>query len=253
MNFTREPIIETIISPRDGYKLCIKNSKIQSVEEFFVDAIEVVSFGQSLFYRGQEKPKPFLVPVSDYEIFEVKDTRVVLKNIGHEKNIKIGGGREASLKPSKETFKEPVVSLEKEEVDEEKEDLVPSAENPSVEGKNDRKRDRRRSRRRRLAEEKRIMQEKERFKEGADESVEEGNSSSEVEEKTTPVTFTHLLPPPTVLISERLNQLKNKELSETSTPIVVEEDPKSVEGDKSDEQEQVPSKIVTEENEGFPF
>ena len=71
MNFTREPIIETIISPKDGYKLCVRNSKVAGAEEFFVDAIEVVSFGNSFFFRGIERPKPFLVPVSDYEIFEV--------------------------------------------------------------------------------------------------------------------------------------------------------------------------------------
>ncbi len=102
MNFTREPIIETIVSPKDGYKLCIRNSKVSGSEEFFVDAVEVVSFGPTFFFRGQERPKPFLVPVSDYEIFEVKETRVVLKNVTHDRNIKIGGGREASLKSSKE-------------------------------------------------------------------------------------------------------------------------------------------------------
>ena len=79
MNFTREPIIETVITPKDGYKLTIRNSKGGSQEEYSVDAIEIVSFGQSMFFRSQERPKTFLLPVTDYEVVEVKETRVVLK------------------------------------------------------------------------------------------------------------------------------------------------------------------------------
>ena len=79
MNFTREPIIETIITPKDGYKLIVRNSKGGTSEEYSVDAIEVVSFGRSFFYRSMERPKSFLLPVSDYEVIESKETRVVLK------------------------------------------------------------------------------------------------------------------------------------------------------------------------------
>lgn len=93
MNFTREPIIETVISPKEGYKLVVRNSKGGSQEEYVVDAIEVVSFGHSFFFRSLERPKSFLVPVSDYEIIETKETRVVLKNASFERSIKIGGGR----------------------------------------------------------------------------------------------------------------------------------------------------------------
>lgn len=50
MNFTREPIVETVITPKDGYKLVVRNSKASGQEEFFVDAIEVISFGTSLFF-----------------------------------------------------------------------------------------------------------------------------------------------------------------------------------------------------------
>lgn len=93
MNYTREPIIETIITPKDGFKLIIRNSKGGSQEEYSVDAVEVVSFGQSMFYRSLEKPKSFLLPVGDYEIVEAKETRVVLKNAPLERSIKIGGGK----------------------------------------------------------------------------------------------------------------------------------------------------------------
>jgi hypothetical protein len=211
VNFTREPIIETIVSPKDGYKLCIRNSKLPGAEELVVDAVEVVSFGTSLFFRGQERPKPFLVPVSDYEIFEVKETRVVLKNIAHDRSIKIGGGREASLKSNKEHAVE-----RKEEVEEVKEvDALAPVGEASTEPKNDRKRDRRRSRRRRLAAEKRGSNEPNQGGEASGEQSEEDDDDV-VEPKPIPV-FTHLLPPPPVLISERLSQLRNKEMAEAAS------------------------------------
>ena len=106
VNFTREPIIETIITPKDGYKLVVRNSKGGNQEEFSVDAVEVVSFGHSFFFRSLEKPRSFLVPASDYEVLEVKETRVVLKNVGPERAIKIGGGREA---PVRQQPREPIL------------------------------------------------------------------------------------------------------------------------------------------------
>ncbi len=95
MNFTREPIIETVITPREGCKLVVRSSKGNGQEDYFVDAVEVVSFGHSFFFRSQERPKSFLVPVSDYEVLELKETRMVLKNVTTDRSIKIGGGREA--------------------------------------------------------------------------------------------------------------------------------------------------------------
>lgn len=98
MNFTREPIIETIITPKEGFKLLIKNSKNGGSEEYSVDAVEVVSFGHSFFYRSLERPKSFLLPITDYEVIEAKETRVVLKNVPLEKSIKIGGGKNKNNK-----------------------------------------------------------------------------------------------------------------------------------------------------------
>ena len=97
MNFTREPIIETVITPREGCKLVVRNSKGVG-EEYFVDAIEVVSFGRSFFFRSLERPKSFLVPVSDYEVLELKEIRMALKNASAERSIKIGGGRETPVR-----------------------------------------------------------------------------------------------------------------------------------------------------------
>ena len=80
MNFTREPIIETVITPKEGHKLALRNSKGGGQEEFFIDSLEVISFGKSAFYRSLEKPKCFVVPVGDYEILEVREARMVLKS-----------------------------------------------------------------------------------------------------------------------------------------------------------------------------
>jgi hypothetical protein len=81
VNFTREPIIESIITPKEGCKLVVRNSKGVGQEEYFIDSLEIVSFGNALFYRSNERPKSFLLPVTDYEVLEVRDTRLVLKNV----------------------------------------------------------------------------------------------------------------------------------------------------------------------------
>jgi hypothetical protein len=106
VNFTREPIIETVIMPREGCKLLVRNSKGGGLEEYYVDSIEVVSFGRSFFFRSQERLKSFLVPVSDYEVLEQKETRMSLKNAPPERSIKIGGGREGQVRPPREALPE---------------------------------------------------------------------------------------------------------------------------------------------------
>ncbi|MEI8365092.1 MAG: hypothetical protein WCF65_01620 [Parachlamydiaceae bacterium] len=93
MDFTREPIIETVITPKEGCKLVVRSSKSNAQEEHFVDAVEVVSFGHSFFFRSLERPKTFIVPATDYEILEVREARMVLKNVGIDRTIKIAGGR----------------------------------------------------------------------------------------------------------------------------------------------------------------
>lgn len=98
MNYTREPIIETILTPKEGHKLIVRSSSGAHQEEYNVDAVEIVSFGNAFFFRSQERPKSFLVPVSDYEVIEGKETRMVLKKATVEKNIKIAGGRKEKEK-----------------------------------------------------------------------------------------------------------------------------------------------------------
>lgn len=101
MNYTREPIIETIITPKEGCKLVVRNSKGVNGEEHFVEALEVVSFGNAIFFRSTERPKSFLVPVTDFEVVELKETKMVLKSASIEKAIKIGGGKSEEIKPQR--------------------------------------------------------------------------------------------------------------------------------------------------------
>lgn len=91
MQFTREPIIETIITPKDGYRLVLRPTK-SGGEEFFVDMVEVVTFGHATFYRSLDKPKSFVVPVSDYDVVEVREARMAIKSATVEK-VKIAGGK----------------------------------------------------------------------------------------------------------------------------------------------------------------
>ena len=221
MNFTREPIIETIITPKDGYKIVVRSSKGSGQEEYSVDAVEVVSFGNSFFFRCLERPKCFLVPVVDYEIIEAKETKVVLKNIAVERAIKIGGGREAPHKPQREQVAEKAHDAE-ESIAEESEQAA--SEVPLEH----RKRDRKRNRRRRPSDERGEQrdfrpQEGQPVKEAriSPVKVEQGGAPSD---ETTPVsspTFSTLFPPPTTLISETISRYS--EAGFLSKPIKKEE------------------------------
>lgn len=226
MNFTREPIIETVITPREGCTLIVRNSKGGGQEEYFVDAVEVVSFGHSLFFRSLERPKSFLVPVSDYEVLELKETRMVLKNAPSERSIKIGGGRE-----------NPVRSQPREPQQEESQPES-AQEGTSMQ---DRQKRGRRSRRRRGGSSAPMEQRHE-----APASSEEKPSAPITEgveknaEEPAPSFISKLFPPPPTLIKETLSRYKTTE----EGPIVEEkpalpedlEPPASQPKPKSDEE-----------------
>lgn len=171
MHFTRDPIIETIISARDGHKILIRD--IHHVhDEYYVDMIEVVRIGEGCFYRSQEKPKPFLVPAGHYEIIEVREPRMALKtSLSVDKGVKISAQKE--------------IVKEKEE----------------VAAKPEKKRERKRTRKKK--------EKSDDLR--ADESVASEEESVEVpvqkigivEERRT------LIPPPPTLISETISRYKN--------------------------------------------
>ena len=223
MNFTREPIIETIITPRDGCRLIIRSSK-QGSEEFAVDAVEVVSFGQALFFRSLERPRPFLVPVSDYEVLEAKENRVVLKNAQFERTIKIGGGREGSLRKEDEEEDQALpIALEDEVADES--DTGPSSDN--------KKRDRHRRRNRR-----RPHEEQHEMKHRPEEQAASPEAKPEAPKEAQPsAPFPNLIPPPTTLISHNIHRYKEYQTNSNSeTPKPPEEPttaPPEPEGDST--------------------
>lgn len=213
MDFTREPIIETVITPKEGCKLVVRSSKSAAQEEYFVDALEVVSFGNQMFFRSLERPKAFLVPTSDYEVLEVREARMVLKNVGLDRSIKIGGGREANMRPPKEAAPEKVEQVVEE----------PAVAAEST-GRTDKKRDRRRHSRRRRGRDDEAVKEGEAAEETADERIEEGRvelpaPSHPGEEgpvaaplSSPPNVIPSLLPPPSTLISETIAKYKDNAL-----------------------------------------
>lgn len=186
MHFTREPIVETIITPKEGYKLSIKSSKGGNSEEYLVDAVEVISFGQTFFYRSLERPKSFLVPVSDYEVAEVKELRLIVKNPSVEKSIKIAGGKENQT--STQRHHQPKIQ----EVVEPLEGDVALEQKLEVPAPTTVKRDRKRQRRN-----KRVVQD-----EKPQARPESKGSGEEVVVPTS--IFSSLLTPPNTLISETL-------------------------------------------------
>lgn len=183
MDFTRQPIIETVISPRDGHKISIRNSKEANQEEYLVNAVEIVSFGPALFFRCLErKPKAFLLPIADYDVVEVKEARMVLKNISTDKPIKIGEG-----KSSKEA------STNKEEKKAESE----AKKNPK----------KRHSRKRRSS---KVNPEKD------VEKATEGNERTEPPQKTEPVVAVIFPPPPKIIAKADLAELSDQQKEQAS-------------------------------------
>jgi hypothetical protein len=210
VHFTREPTIETIISPREeGYKLLVRNTKGEKAEEYYVDAVEVVSFGRAFFFRSLEKPKAFLVPTGDYEILEVREARIALKNVSHERSIKIGGGRENARAPAKEI---PAPEKELTPVVEQSSALE-TVESTTEEVRTDKRRDRHRRRRRRH-----IDEQQEQRSRRTDNSEKESNESKEEQKGTDEekISSPMLIPPPPILISETLlSRYKDKDLGQS--------------------------------------
>ena len=208
MDFTRQPIIESIITPKEGCRLVVRSSKGLAQEEFFVDSLEVVSFSNFLFYRSLDRPKCFIVPVSDYEVLEVREARMVLKNVGIDKTIKIGGGRVKSDQPAERDKVEPLPIGDEE-----------TAFKPrSGESRNgDKKRERRRHGRRRGRGP--LRGDEENAAEGV--LTEEANEplplphprvfDDEGERRDAPPPFATILPPPARLISETLERYREDE------------------------------------------
>lgn len=217
MHFTREPIIETIITPKEGYKLIVRNTKSVSQEsEFLVDAIEVVSFGHSFFYRCLEKPKPFLVPITDFEVIEVKETRLALKNVSIERSIKIGSGRAPKEQPIPEVIEESLLSEESQ---------------PS-EARAEKKRERHRRRRRHRDEEPSSAAQQQ--ESSSPESSEPGKAKEAPAIAPATPTLSRLIPPPPTLIAQTIGRYKEQQSGSKEAEAKHEESAQEPSADHSE-------------------
>lgn len=225
MDFTREPIIETVITPKDGWTLVVRSSKNAGQEEYFVDAVEVITFGGAVFFRSRERPKSFMVPVSDYEVLEVRETRLVLKNVGIDRSIKIGGGREGA-KNVKEPVSEKsdrqqqqlpsplsapqIPALTEAEAAPEGETSSQETVSDAKEGRLDKRRERKRNYRRKRARDGVAFREEEASGEDTGAGEEEGSNEGALQPVTSVISS--LLPPPPTLISETISRYKDNAL-----------------------------------------
>ncbi len=204
MDFTREPIIETVITPREGYRLVVRSSKGAGSEEHFVDALEVVSFGSGVFFRSLERPKPFIVPVADYEVLEVREPRMVLKTPS-EQSTKAQTSRQKREHEPKREQAQPQQDQQQQQVPQQE-----AQQGQEVrQDRNERRRDRRRGMRRRRGgsgDQKQEMGEQapvEALVEGAEVTTAEGVQIP----SSTPM-LSSILPPPTKLIRDDLKRLR---------------------------------------------
>lgn len=211
MNFTREPIIESIISARDGYKLSIKSTKFHENKEILVDAVEIVSFGNSHFFRCQEKPKPFIFPVADFEISEVKETRFILKNSSLEKSVKIQSSKEHLHKSTKDVQEEEFVA----EQEQEEEVLEEPSEESTLSPREDKKSKRNRRKRDRQKQQRHTPEEV-MFEEVSTESDKGGDTKDETLVSSPTSTAPKFISPPPALIISALSHRKSETVHQES-------------------------------------
>ncbi|ANH78424.1 GrgA family transcription factor [Candidatus Chlamydia sanziniae] len=214
MYFTRDPVIETVITSREGYKLSVRNTKHFSQDPFIVEAIEVISLGSICFFRNCDHSKPFIVPAGDYEVMEIRDTKINLKAIGLDRSVKIAGGREALIKLTKSTTIPTTVPDEKpaQDVSEECTEVVSSSakkekkeiRNSKESFKGDKWKEKKKQGRRRTHKE--IAEITGASQEILDTVTEELWEEAQEAELNEQKKFS-LLPPPTKLISEVISQV----------------------------------------------
>jgi hypothetical protein len=214
--FTREPIILSVITPKEGSKLVLRNTYLEEQEDYFIDALEVVSFEGAIFYRSLERPKSFLVPVHSYEVLEVKEARMVLKSLTHEKAIKIGGGAKPQLPEEKKADKLKERKRSKRRKPPSLSVSVPESIKKEEEGQ--------------------VSKEKEGL-------VEETPSPP-------PSVFKKIFPPPNTLIKEKLARYKNEEFFEENILPLVEEESAGDKGSAISENKDLHEKNIDENLDG---
>ncbi len=133
MLFTRHPIVETIITPKEGHQLKLK-APAAAGQDYLADALELVIYGSTPFYRSLEGPRPFLVPAAHFEVEQVKEGRAPLKHATYERKA-------AREPPSRETKKSSAAPRERLSANrEEKNDTLGNVSDHWERHKNPRKR-----------------------------------------------------------------------------------------------------------------
>jgi len=215
VHFTREPIIETIITPKEGHKLAIRSTK-EGVDEYMVNAVEVVCIGNLYFLRSLEKPKAFLLPFSDYEILEVREVKMALKSSVLDHSIKIGQKTaEEEKRSSKKKRSRRSKKSEEKSVEQKQEEQLKTVEETQQDLENETKKTK-----------------EKRFEEKTKSNDKKHNKEDLANQK--PKEPKKLVPPPTTLISETISRYKKILLPENEeagkkdvTEEVSEEKPAS--------------------------
>ena len=212
MDYTREPIVETVITPKDGHRLAVRNSKNPGQEEFVVDALEVITFGANCFFRNLERPRAFMVPASDYEILEVRETKLALKAASLETPVRPQSGPKQNVREPER--RKPIPREIEPALAAEAERPIPQEggveEAPSApEQRHERRPDRRRGQRRRRGGRDEGALEETRHLPQREEKTEETppREPVEVREPRQP----SVLPPPQTLIRDDLERLRRNE------------------------------------------
>ena len=239
-------LLKQLLPPKKGVNWLSAAAKASGQEEYFVDAVEVVSFGHSLFLSLSGKAKSISSACEDYEILEVREARMVLKNVGVRKVDQ--DRRRPRVAPK----------LPKEVLHERPEPLAPPAEEvPALAGEEasllrrrmDKKRGRRHYRRRRGREE--LLPKKARLSESSA-LPEEGEAHPPLEEAkgeqaalptealeaTTSIVLSSILPPPPTLISETIARYKDNAMFKGAFFVREEKQEEQQEGQQEGQQEQ---------------
>lgn len=98
MYYTREPIILSVLSAKEGYNLVLKSTKISNEEPYAVASVSIVNFSGAIFYRSLFD-RDFLLPVSDYIVVEEKQVKLNVK-LATKKNDEIKQPKRASKNKS---------------------------------------------------------------------------------------------------------------------------------------------------------
>lgn len=187
MQFTRHPIVETIITPKEGFRLQVKSP----TREFSVDALELVLYGTTPFYRSCEVSQPFLIPAADFEITQVREARAPLKHATYER---AKTGREAPSRESKRPAPSP------QSAPKEREEIKSPGEG---EGNWER---RRRPRRRHISEESARSTQISPQKEAVEERQQPPKSPEPESTARQMSTAYDMVPPPTTLVADAIEQ-----------------------------------------------